>query len=97
MPKLKVGYKIKKLVKCQYTLREFTVSITVKQANDTQYLLQWKADNWYKNLDENAKKGIAYKILEKEKQRNTYILAYAAEFLDKPDGIDIIELFKQLK
>jgi len=60
--KLKVGSKVCIIIQCEITGGDIQVFIPVVQENDTDVLLRWKADNWYKKLSDVERENIAAMI-----------------------------------
>jgi hypothetical protein len=60
--KLKVGSTFEVEINCQITGGIITVYVPIKDEKDTDFLLKWKANNWYKNLTEQEKQDIANEL-----------------------------------
>lgn len=64
--KLKVGSTVAIEIKCGITGGDITVYVPVVQANDTDFLLNWKAKKWYEELTEQERQDIADEIRRRE-------------------------------
>lgn len=64
--KLKVGSTVPITINCEITGGEIIVSIPVVNEKDTDFLLKWKAEKWYKGLTEQERQDIADEIKSRQ-------------------------------
>jgi len=60
--KLKVGSTVPVEIKCQITGGVITVYVPIKNEKDTDFYINWQANDWYKKLSDQEKQDIANEL-----------------------------------